>query len=256
MRFLPHARRREVARNGRAEPRRRVLLRQDPGLLRADAARRRPRPDRLPRGADARKPVPRPGCEGRRDVRREVRRQPLLRRHRVQACTDRHDTTTTTHDDRRRRRRQLHGSRKEVFASAGCGGCHTLKDAGSSGNVGPNLDDLKPSEARRRAPGRGRRRPDARVQGHAHAGADQGRRDLRRDGRRQVDRALAQALAERDVRRVARAEIDARKLRPAVLRIEVARLARAELRREERTVMRLARQELRQHRAADAPPLG
>jgi len=32
-----------------------------------------------------------------------------------------------------------------VFASAGCGGCHTLKAAGSSGNAGPNLDDLKPS---------------------------------------------------------------------------------------------------------------
>ena len=36
---------------------------------------------------------------------------------------------------------------KQVFASAGCGGCHTLKDAGSTGNVGPNLDQLKPSEA-------------------------------------------------------------------------------------------------------------
>jgi cytochrome c6 len=36
---------------------------------------------------------------------------------------------------------------KQVFAKAGCGGCHTLKDAGSSGNVGPNLDSLKPSEA-------------------------------------------------------------------------------------------------------------
>ena len=34
---------------------------------------------------------------------------------------------------------------KAVFASAGCGGCHTLKAAGSSGNVGPNLDDAKPS---------------------------------------------------------------------------------------------------------------
>jgi mono/diheme cytochrome c family protein len=31
-----------------------------------------------------------------------------------------------------------------VFASAGCGGCHTLKAAGSSGNVGPNLDEAKP----------------------------------------------------------------------------------------------------------------
>ncbi len=29
----------------------------------------------------------------------------------------------------------------EVFASNGCGSCHTLTDAGSSGNVGPNLDD-------------------------------------------------------------------------------------------------------------------
>jgi mono/diheme cytochrome c family protein len=36
---------------------------------------------------------------------------------------------------------------KAVFAQAGCGGCHTLKAAGSSGNVGPNLDQLKPAEA-------------------------------------------------------------------------------------------------------------
>jgi mono/diheme cytochrome c family protein len=35
---------------------------------------------------------------------------------------------------------------KKVFASAGCGSCHTLSDAGSSGTVGPNLDDAKPSE--------------------------------------------------------------------------------------------------------------
>jgi cytochrome c6 len=33
---------------------------------------------------------------------------------------------------------------KQVFASASCGGCHTLKDAGSTGTVGPNLDQLKP----------------------------------------------------------------------------------------------------------------
>lgn len=33
---------------------------------------------------------------------------------------------------------------KQVFASAGCGGCHTLEAAGSSGNVGPNLDEAKP----------------------------------------------------------------------------------------------------------------
>ncbi|MDQ2981713.1 MAG: cytochrome c [Actinomycetota bacterium] len=32
----------------------------------------------------------------------------------------------------------------KVFASAGCSGCHTLKAAGAKGQVGPNLDELKP----------------------------------------------------------------------------------------------------------------
>jgi Cytochrome C oxidase, cbb3-type, subunit III len=32
-----------------------------------------------------------------------------------------------------------------VFASAGCANCHTLKAAGASGTVGPNLDQLQPS---------------------------------------------------------------------------------------------------------------
>ena len=36
---------------------------------------------------------------------------------------------------------------EKVYASAGCGGCHTLKAAGSSGTVGPNLDDAKPDLA-------------------------------------------------------------------------------------------------------------
>lgn len=36
---------------------------------------------------------------------------------------------------------------KKVFTSAGCVGCHTLADAGSSGTVGPNLDDAKPPAA-------------------------------------------------------------------------------------------------------------
>jgi len=36
---------------------------------------------------------------------------------------------------------------KEVFLGASaCGGRHTLADAGSSGAVGPNLDDAQPSE--------------------------------------------------------------------------------------------------------------
>lgn len=35
---------------------------------------------------------------------------------------------------------------KAVFTGAGgCGGCHTLKDAGTSGAVGPKFDETKPS---------------------------------------------------------------------------------------------------------------
>ncbi|MBA2741685.1 MAG: c-type cytochrome [Actinobacteria bacterium] len=35
---------------------------------------------------------------------------------------------------------------KEVFlGTAGCGSCHTLADAGTSGSIGPNLDDAQPS---------------------------------------------------------------------------------------------------------------
>jgi cbb3-type cytochrome c oxidase subunit III len=35
---------------------------------------------------------------------------------------------------------------KAIF-STNCSGCHTLADAGASGNVGPNLDEAKPDEA-------------------------------------------------------------------------------------------------------------
>ena len=36
---------------------------------------------------------------------------------------------------------------KQIFLTAGCTGCHTLKDAGSTGTVGPNLDQKKPPES-------------------------------------------------------------------------------------------------------------
>ena len=36
---------------------------------------------------------------------------------------------------------------RAVFAAAGCGDCHTLRAAGASGNVGPNLDEAQPEEA-------------------------------------------------------------------------------------------------------------
>jgi mono/diheme cytochrome c family protein len=32
---------------------------------------------------------------------------------------------------------------QEVFASAGCGNCHTFEPAGSEGTVGPSLDDAQ-----------------------------------------------------------------------------------------------------------------
>jgi mono/diheme cytochrome c family protein len=35
---------------------------------------------------------------------------------------------------------------KQVFTS-NCGGCHTLKDAATNGEVGPDLDQLKPDKA-------------------------------------------------------------------------------------------------------------
>jgi mono/diheme cytochrome c family protein len=60
------------------------------------------------------------------------------------ASTDSTPTTTTTAAAPSANGDAAAG--KTVFASAGCGGCHTLKAAGSSGNVGPNLDSLKPSQ--------------------------------------------------------------------------------------------------------------
>jgi len=39
------------------------------------------------------------------------------------------------------------GTGSQVWSQAGCGGCHTLRAAGSSGSGGPNLDYLRPSAA-------------------------------------------------------------------------------------------------------------
>ena len=38
-------------------------------------------------------------------------------------------------------------SGKEIFSTANCGSCHTLADAGTSGAIGPNLDDAAPDAA-------------------------------------------------------------------------------------------------------------
>ena len=67
---------------------------------------------------------------------------------------------------------------KAIFTSAGCVGCHTLADAGSTGNVGPNLDEAKPDSelvVKRVTNGR-----------PAHGSADRGRRCIRRPGNRRL----------------------------------------------------------------------
>ncbi|HJS93261.1 MAG TPA: cytochrome c [Solirubrobacteraceae bacterium] len=40
---------------------------------------------------------------------------------------------------------------RAIFQAAGCAQCHTLKAAGATGAVGPNLDSLKPSAAKVRS---------------------------------------------------------------------------------------------------------
>ena len=42
----------------------------------------------------------------------------------------------------RRRRRRRRGAGKAVFVNNGCGACHTLKPAGATGKIGPDLDKL------------------------------------------------------------------------------------------------------------------
>ena len=38
---------------------------------------------------------------------------------------------------------------KDVFLNAGnCGSCHSLKDAGTAGNIGPNLNEIRPDIGR------------------------------------------------------------------------------------------------------------
>jgi mono/diheme cytochrome c family protein len=39
------------------------------------------------------------------------------------------------------------GPGAQVFANNGCGGCHTLKAAGSGGVTGPNLDEVLPGQS-------------------------------------------------------------------------------------------------------------
>ena len=53
--------------------------------------------------------------------------------------------TTTTAPSKSGSSGQISGA--AVFASAGCARCHTLKAAGATGSVGPDLDQVRPSAA-------------------------------------------------------------------------------------------------------------
>ena len=74
---------------------------------------------------------------------------------------------------------------KEIF-TANCGGCHTLADAGTTGTVGPNLDQAKPPKSLVVHAGDERQVADAALQGRADRRGDPGRRGLRLFGRRKV----------------------------------------------------------------------
>jgi len=61
----------------------------------------------------------------------------------VEETTETDGEETATTDDDAAEGDAANG--EQVFASAGCGGCHTLAAAGANGSVGPNLDDASPS---------------------------------------------------------------------------------------------------------------
>ena len=78
--------------------------------------------------------------------------------------------------------------------TATCGGCHTLKDAGTTGNVGPDLDSLAPLTAERVA----KQIENGGGADAAQAADRPGRRERRRlrgVGRRQVERPVPGAPA-------------------------------------------------------------
>ena len=111
----------------------------------------------------------------------------------VDAAGERRPSRRRRRPDERERRAPAKGpDGAKVFASAGCGGCHTLAAADASGEVGPNLDDLQPDARDGQKPGRERRRRDACVQRRPLARGDRrGRRPTSRTT--PADRRRAQA---------------------------------------------------------------
>ena len=195
------------------------------GLLGADDRGRRPRPDRLSGGADAGEPLP--AARTRTTSRRTSRSAPATRSCGVTATKPAPGATATT--DRPRADGAAAPARQGGLRD---GRLRRLPHAQGRGLDRHRRPEPRPAEAVEgggRAPGRGRRRRDAVVQGPAHARADQGGRDVRLERRRQVAtsgersssgnrfsrRSHAKLLAEDEVRRVAGAEVDARRAPPS-----------------------------------------
>ena len=55
------------------------------------------------------------------------------------------ETTETTTDEEEPAEGDAAAGTQIFLGAAGCGSCHTLADAGTSGTIGPNLDDSQPS---------------------------------------------------------------------------------------------------------------
>ena len=75
--------------------------------------------------------------------------EPARRRPAAEATSEREGGGEQAEGGRagRRRRRRRREEGKLIFTQS-CGTCHVLGDAGTNGQVGPNLDDLSPTQAR------------------------------------------------------------------------------------------------------------
>ena len=173
------------ASDGTTGPNLDVLLRGRPqleGSSRADDPERRLDQYRQPsRAADAEEPRHRAGRPGCRSVRRKSAKGTACRAH----ARPRRPPGEQKKKKPGCRRGRANARRQVDLPSAGCAGCHTLKAAGATGNVGPNLDALKPPEPTVKHQVE-RRRRHAALQGSAVARADQRRRAVRRSHRRQI----------------------------------------------------------------------
>ena len=57
------------------------------------------------------------------------------------------EVTTTEEEQEAPKVQGVAANGAAVYTSAGCGGCHALEAAGSSGSIGPDLDDAQPDFA-------------------------------------------------------------------------------------------------------------